>query len=77
LVNWRLLPVVSGLECVDALRRAGFVIQASPSGIVELARGQEVIEVPLAEKLAWEALVVILHRAGIGPAAFVELLSGP
>jgi hypothetical protein len=77
LVEWRRLPVVSALECVDALRRAGFAVQASPSGIVELARGEVVIQVPLAERLAWEALVVILYRAGIGPATFVELLSGP
>jgi hypothetical protein len=74
LVEWSHLPLVSGLQCIGALQRAGFVVQARTSRVVDLSQGGEVIRVPLAEKLDWEVLVVILYRAGIGPAAFAALL---
>jgi hypothetical protein len=74
LVEWSRIPLVSGLQCVDALQRAGFVVQARTSRVIDLSQGGNVIRVPLAEKLDWEVLVVILQRAGIGPAAFVALL---
>lgn len=72
--EWLRLPRVSGLECVRALRHAGFVVQSQLAGCVTVHNGGVAIEVPLADLLEPTALVTILERAGIPPARFVELL---
>lgn len=74
LVPWLRLPPVSGLECAAALRRAGFRLRRSPPGTVYLSRDGDVIPVPLATRLEVEVLIIVLTKAGIGPARFLELL---
>ena len=74
--EWLKLPTVSGLECVQTLRRAGFVIQSNHGGYVELVREGLMVEVPvpLSELLTRDVLAAILQRAGVGPTRFVALL---
>jgi hypothetical protein len=72
--EWLMLPPVSGLECVDALRRGGFVIQPSPVGFADLQRDRDFVRVPLAERIDPSALAGILQRACVSPTRFVELL---
>jgi hypothetical protein len=72
---WLTLPKVTGLECVRALRQAGFVVVANVARCVELVRDDGVrVEVPLSTPLSPDVLVAILQRAGISPARFRELL---
>jgi hypothetical protein len=74
--EWLKLPAVSGLECVQALRRAGFVIQSNHGGYVELYRKGLMVEVPvpLSELMTRDVLAAILQRARVGPTRFIALL---
>jgi hypothetical protein len=76
LPEWLKLPAVSGLQCVQALRRAGFAILQNLGGYVELRLEERMVEVPvpLAKQLGFDVLVAILKRTGIGPRSFVALL---
>jgi hypothetical protein len=73
-VDWLRVTSVSGLECVQALQRAGFVVIARPSGCAVLSGQRQTIRVPLAERLAPEVIATILQKADISPSRFVELL---
>jgi len=68
------LPAVSGLECVQALRGAGFQVQARLPGCVELFRNQLVVQVPLANQLSPDVLVAVMIKACIGPKELLDLL---
>jgi hypothetical protein len=73
--TWLKLPAVTGLECVRALRQAGFVIVANVARCVELVRDDGVrLEVPLSTLLSPDVLLAILQRAGISPTRFRGLL---
>jgi hypothetical protein len=75
--KWLNLPPVSGIECADALRRAGFRdVATSQPGVVELHRGSQLVAVPLAIRLDFAVLVAILQKAGVDPEFFLELLDG-
>jgi hypothetical protein len=69
-----MLPPVSGIECVDALLRGGFVVQPSPVGFADLHKDRAFVRIPLAERIDPQALAAIVQRAGISPTRFVELL---
>jgi hypothetical protein len=72
---WLRLRAVTGLECVRALRQAGFLIVANVARCAELMRHDGVrVEVPLSTPLSPDVLVAILQRAGISPTRFQELL---
>jgi hypothetical protein len=72
---WLRLPQVTGLECVRALRQAGFVVVANVARCAELVRHDGVrVEVPLSTPLSPDVLVAILQRVGLSPARFRELL---
>jgi hypothetical protein len=72
--RWLHMPAVSGLECVQVLRAAGFGVRASFPGYVELLRDRFVVQVPLATQLAPDVLIAVMIRAGIGPKQLVDLL---
>jgi hypothetical protein len=66
--------LISGLQCVQALNRAGFVVSARLPGCVELWGRRRAIRVPLAECLDPEVLAAILHKADVPASRFVLLL---
>jgi CheY-like chemotaxis protein len=72
--EWLKLPPVSGLECVGALRREGFSVRTESVGVIELLRNGLAIGVPRAARLDPVVLAVILQKASIGPARFLQLL---
>jgi hypothetical protein len=66
--------LVSGLECVQVLKRAGFDVAARLPGCVELRGEGCAIQVPLAERLDPEVLAAILHKANMTASRFLLLL---
>jgi hypothetical protein len=75
--EWLMLPMtVSGAECMRALCRGGFVVRPSPRGFVDLEQRGDIVRIPLIEEIDRYALAAILHRAGLEPARFLELLYG-
>jgi hypothetical protein len=73
-LEWLRLPPVSGRECVQALRRARFVVQVTAAGCADLRRDGEAVQVPLVDRLSPDVLVAILIKARVGPVRFLELL---
>jgi predicted RNA binding protein YcfA (HicA-like mRNA interferase family) len=69
------LPVVSGKETVQALRRAGFAVVSTRGSHQKLrdAEGRVVI-VPLHRELARGTLASVLRQAGLGAEEFKGLL---
>ncbi len=67
-----MLPPVSGIDCVRALRRAGFQIELDgPDYAVTTTRhGVAVVRVPLVERLRPGQLLTILTLTGITPERF-------
>jgi hypothetical protein len=74
IVDWLRVPSVSGLQCVQALRRAGFAVSARLPGCAELRGQGQAIQVPLAGRLEPEVLAAILHKAGMTASTFLMLL---
>ena len=72
--DWLHVPPVSGAECVQVLRRAGFIVEGRAAGCADLQREGEVVRVPLTERLSPDVLIAILIKAKVGPARFVALL---
>jgi hypothetical protein len=72
--RWLHVPRLSGLECVQALRAAGFRLRSKLPGCVEVGRAELVLQVPLADQLSPDALIAILLKAGISPRRFLDLL---
>jgi hypothetical protein len=66
------LPVVSGIECIEVLQRAGFRRTRSPSGLVALERGYRAVFVPEGARLDPDALAILLRIAGVTSAEFLE-----
>jgi hypothetical protein len=71
---WHRLGPVSGLECVQALVREGFVVQFANTGYADLKRYNTMVQVPLVEILEPVVLITLLAHAKIAPARFLALL---
>ena len=67
---------ISGLRCVEALERAGFVIQHQNDGITVLSRGYRAVVVPMLAELPSASINTVLNAAGICYGDFVLLLEG-
>jgi hypothetical protein len=73
--GWLQVPPASGIECAQALRRAGLVVQSETSEKILLRdRNGQIVSVPLVERLPPEGLVAILRAAGVSPARFTQYL---
>ncbi|MBX3192055.1 MAG: hypothetical protein KF819_34005 [Labilithrix sp.] len=70
------LVAVSGAECIEALRLAGFRLHvAAAEGRVTLASGVRVVSVPDVAMLTPTELYAILRDAGVTYSTFLDLLS--
>ena len=72
-----LLPLVavSGSECVEALRLAGFAVRSRSDDGAYLVNGVRSVNIPSAGMLAPDVLVDLLREAGVAYADFLDLLS--
>jgi len=70
------LPRVSGRECIDALRRAGFDIRRQESSHIILRRNNPFVQlvVPDHHELDRGTLRSIIRQSGLTVEEFVELL---
>jgi len=70
------LPRVSGRECIDALRHAGFSIRRQESSHIVLRRSDPFTQVvvPDHRELDRGTLRAIIRQAGLTVEEFVELL---
>lgn len=69
------LVAVSGAECVDALRTAGFCVVARSGEAVTLTREARTVVVPDVPMVSPEVLMEILRAADLPYDEFLELLS--
>lgn len=69
------LVAVSGAECVDALRGAGFSVSERSNRGATLTKGLRVVIVPDVAMLTPDELTSILRTAGLGYVDFLDLLS--
>ena len=70
------LPRVSGRECIDALRRAGFVIRRQESSHIVLRRSDPFsqVVVPDHRELDRGTLRAIIRQSALTVEEFVQLL---
>jgi len=68
------LPVISGTECVKALQRARFQVQAQKGSHIRLKAGGQRVAVPNHKELDRRTLRSIIAQAGLTPDEFIELL---
>jgi len=70
------LPRVSGRECIDALRHAGFAIRRQESSHIVLRRNNPFTQVVVLDhrELDRGTLRAIIRQAGLSVEEFVELL---
>jgi hypothetical protein len=69
------LPPLTGVECVEALGRAGYLVRYRNNTVTVLERGSRMIVVPDVKELSPSALSALLQAAGLSYAAFLELLA--
>jgi hypothetical protein len=69
------LVAVSGADCVDALRLAGFGVRSRSSAVIVLERDARVVMVADVAMLPPEDLLALLRDAGITYDDFLDLLS--
>ena len=72
--EWLKVPPVSGFELVYVLQSVGFVPRPGAGGVATMQRGDDVVEVPLSDRLETEVLIEILRRARLTPSALRALL---
>jgi len=70
------LPVLSGKECIKALKKAGFYFKRQEGSHVTLCRDEPFAQVvvPLHKELDRGTLRSIIHHSGLTVDEFVELL---
>ena len=71
------LPVVSGLECVDTLRKMGFRVTTDGEHLVGLQRGRRIVIVPRVATLTPIQLHMVLAKAKVAARDFVWYLRAP
>lgn len=69
------LPPLMGIQCIEALGRAGYVVRYRNNTVTVLERGSRMIVVPDVKELSPSALSALLQAAGLSYAAFLELLA--
>ena len=68
------LPPLTGLECIEALGRGGFLVRYRNNTVTVLERGSRMVVVPDVAQLSPTALGGLLHSAGLSYGAFLVLL---
>jgi predicted RNA binding protein YcfA (HicA-like mRNA interferase family) len=70
------LPIISGLECVKALQKIGFVVDRQRGSHIILVREEPrtTISVPDHKELDRGTLRGIIRQAGLSVDEFIELL---
>jgi predicted RNA binding protein YcfA (HicA-like mRNA interferase family) len=70
------LPIISGLECVKALEKTGFVVDRQRGSHIILVREEPrtTISVPDHKELDRGTLRGIIRQAGLSVDEFIELL---
>ena len=70
------LPVISGNECINTLRKAGFYFKRQKGSHVSLRRDEPFVQVvvPLHKELDRGTLRAIIRQAGLSIEGFRELL---
>lgn len=69
------LPPLTGLECIEALGRAGYTVRYRNNAVTVLENGSRMVVVPDVIQLSPSALSAVLQSAGLSYAAFLELLA--
>lgn len=69
------LPPLTGVECIEALGRAGYTVRYRNNAVTVLEHGSRMVVVPEVKQLSPSALGAVLQAAGLSYAAFLELLS--
>jgi hypothetical protein len=68
------LPPLTGIQCIEALGRAGYGVRYRNNTVTVLERGSRMIVVPDVKELSPSALSALLQAAGLSYAAFLQLL---
>ncbi len=68
------LPPLTGLQCVEALGRGGFLVRYRNNTVTVLERGSRMVVVPDVVQLSPAALGGLLQSAGLSYAGFLALL---
>lgn len=71
------LPAVSGLECVDTLRKMGFRVTTDGEHLIGLQRGRHIVVVPRVETLSPIQLHMVLAKAAVAVTDFTWYLRAP
>ena len=71
------LPPLTGLECIEALGRAGYQVRYRNKTVTVLEHGSRMVVVPDVVQLSPAALSGLLQSAGLSYAAFLALLASP
>ena len=69
------LPPLTGLECIEALGRAGYEVRYRNKTLTVLEHGSRMIAVPDVAQLSPSALSALLQAAGLSYSAFLALLA--
>ncbi len=69
------LAALTGLECIEALGRAGYQVRYRNNTVTVLEHGSRMVVVPDVAELSPTALGAVLQSAGMSYAAFLGLLA--
>jgi hypothetical protein len=69
------LPLLTGIECVEALGRGGYQVRYRNNTVTVLERGSRMVVVPDVAELTPAALSGLLQAAGLSYAAFLALVA--